>query len=85
MAREKLGNDGVLIWGDVVHLPAVQVPRPDAVLIFDVDPQAARATRQRIFDRIAAERLRVAGAHLDFPGFGTIVRHGGGFRFEPDG
>jgi glyoxylase-like metal-dependent hydrolase (beta-lactamase superfamily II) len=78
------GNDGVLIWGDVVHLAAVQVPRPDAALVFDVDPDAARATRERTFDRVAADRLRVAGAHLDFPGFGHIVRRGSGYRFEPD-
>jgi glyoxylase-like metal-dependent hydrolase (beta-lactamase superfamily II) len=78
------GSDGVLIWGDVVHLPAVQVPRPEAALIFDVDPQAARTTRKRTFDRVATDRLRVAGAHLDFPGFGHIVRHGADYRFEPD-
>src|SRR5204863_7483821 len=70
------GDDGVLIWGDRVHLAAVQVARPDAALIFDVDPDAARITRERTFDRIAADRLRVAGAHLGFPGFGTIVRRG---------
>jgi glyoxylase-like metal-dependent hydrolase (beta-lactamase superfamily II) len=78
------GSDGVLIWGDIVHIPAVQVPRPEAALVFDADPQAARATRQRTFDRVAADRLRVAGAHLDFPGFGYIVRHGTSYRFEPD-
>jgi glyoxylase-like metal-dependent hydrolase (beta-lactamase superfamily II) len=79
------GDDGVLIWGDIVHLPAVQVPRPDAALVFDVDPQMARATRQRTFDRVAADRLRVAGAHMDFPGFGYITRQGTSYRFEPDG
>jgi hypothetical protein len=52
--------------------------------VFDVDPQAARDTRRRTFDRVAADRLRVAGAHLDFPGFGYIVRHGAGYRYEPD-
>jgi glyoxylase-like metal-dependent hydrolase (beta-lactamase superfamily II) len=77
------GSEGVLIWGDVVHLPAVQVPRPEAALVFDVDPQAARATRKRTFDRVATDRLRVAGAHLDFPGFGHIVRHGANYRWEP--
>jgi glyoxylase-like metal-dependent hydrolase (beta-lactamase superfamily II) len=79
------GRDGVLIWGDVVHLAAVQIPRPDAALVFDVDPDMARSTRRRIFDQVAADRLGVAGAHLDFPGFGFIVRQGSGYRFEPDG
>ncbi len=78
------GGDGLLIWGDVVHLPAVQVPRPEAALVFDVDPQMARDTRRRIFDRAAADRLRIAGAHLDFPGFGHIERRGGDYRFTPE-
>jgi glyoxylase-like metal-dependent hydrolase (beta-lactamase superfamily II) len=78
------GKEGLLVWGDLVHLAAVQVPRPDTGLIYDVDPQTACATRQRMFDRIAADKLKVAGAHMDFPGFGTIVRKGAGFAFEPN-
>jgi glyoxylase-like metal-dependent hydrolase (beta-lactamase superfamily II) len=78
------GHESLLIWGDLVHLASIQVPRPDAALVFDVDPQAACATRRRMFDRAAADKLKVAGAHLDFPGFGMIVRKGTGFAFEPD-
>ena len=77
------GKDGLLIWGDLVHLAAIQIPRPDTGLVYDVDPQMACATRMRMFDRIAADRLAVAGAHMDFPGFGAIVRKGTGFAFEP--
>ena len=76
------GNDSLLIWGDLVHLAAIQVPRPDTGLIFDVDPGMAGETRKRMFDRIAADRLQVAGAHIDFPGFGTLTRKGTDFRFE---
>src|SRR2546421_10890095 len=43
---------------------------PETGLVFDVDSQAACATRLRMFDRVAAHGLAVAGAHLDFPGFG---------------
>jgi glyoxylase-like metal-dependent hydrolase (beta-lactamase superfamily II) len=78
------GADSLLIWGDVVHIPAIQVARPEAAFEYDVDPQAARATRQRTFDMVAADRLTVAGAHLDFPGIGTIVRTGTSYRFEPN-
>jgi glyoxylase-like metal-dependent hydrolase (beta-lactamase superfamily II) len=77
------GKDSLLIWGDLVHLAAIQIARPDTGLVYDVDPQAACATRRRMFDRVAADKLAVAGAHLDFPGFGTIVRRGSGFAFEP--
>ena len=78
------GNESLLIWGDLVHLAAVQVPRPDTGLVYDVDPQMAGTTRLRMFDRIAADRLRVGGAHMDFPGFGYVTRTGNGFRFEAD-
>jgi glyoxylase-like metal-dependent hydrolase (beta-lactamase superfamily II) len=77
------GNDGLLIWGDLVHLASIQIARPDTGLIYDVDPQAACASRRRMFDRIATDKLAVAGAHIDFPGFGAIVRKGAGFAFEP--
>jgi len=77
------GRESVLIWGDVVHIPAIQVARPEAAFEYDVDPQAARETRQRTFDMVSADRLCVAGAHLDFPGIGTIVRTGANYRFEP--
>jgi glyoxylase-like metal-dependent hydrolase (beta-lactamase superfamily II) len=78
------GKESLLIWGDLIHLAAVQVARPDTGLVFDVDPQQACATRRRAFDRIAADKLMVAGAHMDFPGFGMIVRKGAGFAFEAD-
>ena len=78
------GGDGLLIWGDVVHFASIQIARPDTGLVYDVDPLAACATRRRMFDRVAADKLAVAGAHMDFPGFGTIVRKGTGFAFEAE-
>lgn len=79
------GSDRLLIWGDIVHLAAVQMARPGATLVFDVDPQKARATRERVLDWVAAERMCVAGAHLSFPGFGTVAREGPGFAYRAVG
>jgi glyoxylase-like metal-dependent hydrolase (beta-lactamase superfamily II) len=78
------GKDSLLIWGDVVHFAGIQIARPNTGLTYDIDPQAACATRARMFDRAAADKLAIGGAHLDFPGFGHIVRKGAGFAFEPD-
>jgi glyoxylase-like metal-dependent hydrolase (beta-lactamase superfamily II) len=75
------GTERMLIWGDIVHLAAVQMARPDATLVFDVEPQIARITRERVLGWVAAERLCVAGAHLPAPGFGHVERAGQGFRF----
>jgi glyoxylase-like metal-dependent hydrolase (beta-lactamase superfamily II) len=74
-------GDAVLIWGDVVHMPAVQLAAPEAGTVLDIDREQAVATRRRVLDMVAAERLRVAGIHLDFPGFGYIAKAGAGYRF----
>lgn len=75
------GGERLLIWGDIVHLPTVQIPRTDVALIFDTDPELARTTRRSVLDWVAGERLAVAGTHLPFPGFVRIERAGDGFRY----
>jgi hypothetical protein len=75
----------MLAWGDLVHFAAIQIPRPETAVTYDLDPDRAAATRKRVLDMVSAERLAVAGAHVDAPGFGYVVRKGSGFRFEPAG
>jgi glyoxylase-like metal-dependent hydrolase (beta-lactamase superfamily II) len=76
------GGERLLMWGDIVHLAAVQIVHPSAALIFDVDAELAKASRRRVFEQVAAERIMVAGAHLPAPGFGRIVRDGDGFSYN---
>ena len=78
------GNEKLLVWGDVVHLPGLQFAQPAAGLVFDVDVELARKTRRRAFDMAATDRLRVAGMHLDFPTFGHVISAGDGFSFVPE-
>ena len=78
------GADALLIWGDIVHLPGIQFARPDAGMTFDADGAQAIATRRRVMDMAAAERLRICGMHLDFPAFGHVAAAGSGFEFIPD-
>jgi glyoxylase-like metal-dependent hydrolase (beta-lactamase superfamily II) len=78
------GGDLVLIWGDIVHMPGVQFAHPGAGMGFDTDGAQAIATRRRIFDMAATDRLLVAGMHLDFPTFGHVARAGEGYAFIPE-
>lgn len=78
------GDERLLIWGDVAHMPEVQVPRPEVSMVVDTDPDAAAVTRRRVFDMVASERLLVTGMHLHFPGFGHVARDGGSYRFVPE-
>lgn len=77
------GAEQLLIWGDVMHFPAIQFARPDVTVGFDTDPDLARATRMKAFDMVAQDQLMVAGMHIDFPGVGHVERAGSGYRFAP--
>jgi glyoxylase-like metal-dependent hydrolase (beta-lactamase superfamily II) len=77
------GKDSLLIWGDVVHATALQFTHPEWSIAFDTDQSQAASTRRAIFDRAAADRLPVAGMHLDFPSFGHVIREGADYRFTP--
>jgi glyoxylase-like metal-dependent hydrolase (beta-lactamase superfamily II) len=71
----------LLIWGDIVHMPDIQTRRPDVYMEPDVDGQAAIATRKRVFDMVATDRLTAAGMHMHFPGFLNLERrHDGGYQ-----
>ncbi|PAU82353.1 hypothetical protein CK501_04200 [Halovibrio salipaludis] len=77
------GEDRILIWTDIVHLPGIQFPRPEATVAFDVDPPQAATTRRRIMAELPESRELVGGHHLDFPGIGYVAEDGDGFRFLP--
>jgi glyoxylase-like metal-dependent hydrolase (beta-lactamase superfamily II) len=74
-------GETLLIWGDVVHVPSIQFARPELTWEFDADQARARSTRQSMLRRAIQPNFFVAGAHLDFPGIGTVAESGGGFCF----
>jgi glyoxylase-like metal-dependent hydrolase (beta-lactamase superfamily II) len=77
------GKDQLLVWGDTVHVPEVQTTRPEVCMEFDTDKDAAAASRRKVFDMVASDRLLVTGMHLHFPGFAHLVRSGSGYRLIP--
>lgn len=72
-----------LIWGDLVHALSVQMPHPEAFLVFDTDNTAAVATRKAVLHYVAQHSIPVGGMHLPVPGFGTIKNEKQGFSFTP--
>jgi glyoxylase-like metal-dependent hydrolase (beta-lactamase superfamily II) len=70
------GNDQLMVWGDTVHVPEVQTAFPEAGMAFDTDLAAAAASRKRMFDRVSADRVLIAGMHLHFPAFSRLARRG---------
>jgi glyoxylase-like metal-dependent hydrolase (beta-lactamase superfamily II) len=78
------GNESLLVWGDTVHIPELQVPHPETTMVFDTDPAAAAQSRVRVFDMAASENLPVAGMHLHFPGFARLTKSAGNFALVPE-
>lgn len=77
-------GETLVIWGDTVHVPEIQIPRPQVTSEYDVDERLAETNRRRIFDLAAKERLLVTGGHLHLPGFAHVVPDGNGFRLVPE-
>ena len=78
------GDHQLMIWGDTVHVPEVQTAIPEAGMGFDTDLAMAAASRKRMFDRVSADRILVAGMHTHFPGFGRLARRGDAYALYPE-
>lgn len=79
------GDDALFIWGDIVHVGPVQMAKPDVGVAFDVDGPRAVTTRKAVLAKVAADRMRIAGMHIAFPGIGYVkaLESGKGYDFEP--
>jgi len=69
----------LLVWGDIVHFPHIQIERPDVSIAFDQDASQAAATRSRLLDMVSSEGMLIAGMHLGELGFARIKRTGSGY------
>jgi glyoxylase-like metal-dependent hydrolase (beta-lactamase superfamily II) len=76
------GNDQLLLTADLAYHPVVNVDRP-WLPGPDRDKETALASRQRIFDWAATERMPVLGFHYPFPGLGRMLRTDGGYAWVP--
>lgn len=75
-------SEGVLIWGDIVHWPDIQIPRPEATLAFDISPAQMVETRTRLLEQIVSDELLVGGMHFNPPGFLRIAKERNGYTIR---
>ncbi len=76
-------NQSLLVLGDTAQHPAVFARHPDWQASFDIDGAAAVATRKKIFDRAAADRMLVTGYHFPFPACGHLFKTATGYEHVP--
>ncbi|NTH16725.1 MBL fold metallo-hydrolase [Agrobacterium rhizogenes] len=69
--------------GDMAHHHVLALRRPEWEISFDSDPKLAVASRIRILDMLAADRVAVLGYHFPWPGLGHIARAGDAYAWVP--
>ena len=77
-------GETLVMWGDTVHVPEIQIPRPEVTSEYDIDEALAAENRFRIFDFVAKERYLVTGGHLHLPGFAHVIPSGKGYQLVPE-
>ncbi|MCL1937627.1 MAG: MBL fold metallo-hydrolase [Candidatus Azobacteroides sp.] len=77
------GNDQLLIWGDLAHAMAVQMPHPEIAVTYDNDPKMAVQSRLTVLQFIVDQEIPIAGMHIPYPGIGTIEKSESGYQFIP--
>ncbi|MEO1331488.1 MAG: MBL fold metallo-hydrolase [Pseudomonadota bacterium] len=80
-------SDGrrLMILADACNHYVASLQRPDWHVVFDMDKEAAAATRKRLLGMIAADRVPFAGYHMPFPAVGYVEQTGSSFRYVPVG
>jgi len=75
----------LLIWADTCNHYVVAIQKPEWHLDVDDDKEKAVATRKRILDMAATDKLFVAGYHMPFPAVGWVDKTASGHRWVPVG
>jgi glyoxylase-like metal-dependent hydrolase (beta-lactamase superfamily II) len=77
------GSDQVFVFSDVTNHPALFIRNPGWHAFFDQDADMAEATRRKVADRLAADKMLVQAFHFPFPSVSYIQKDGNGYRAIP--
>ncbi|MEM9902413.1 MAG: MBL fold metallo-hydrolase [Pseudomonadota bacterium] len=77
------GGQQILLMADMANHYVWSLGYPDWEVRFDMDKEAAAATRRRILGMLAAEKIPTIGYHMPFPAAGYVETRGDGFRYVP--
>src|SRR5205085_3212029 len=74
------GAGKVYVQADVTHVPFLFVRNPGWHAFYDQDPALAEATRRKVYDMLAAEKMMVQGFHYPFPSHAYVEKSGTGYH-----
>lgn len=73
----------LIIAADFANHYVWSLARPDWEVKFDMDKPAAAATRKRLLDMMAADKLPFVGYHMPWPGIGFVSSRNSGYEYQP--
>jgi glyoxylase-like metal-dependent hydrolase (beta-lactamase superfamily II) len=73
----------LLVWGDIVHVAAIQLQNPKASVEYDTDVAAAQRSRGYALELAADRHYLIGAAHIAFPGLGHIRKNGRTYDWVP--
>ena len=77
-------GEKLMLWGDLMHVAAVQFGAPATTIQFDTDSKSAAKQRQKAYVDAAKQGYLIGASHLSFPGLGRLrAEKGSGYRFIP--
>ena len=68
---------------DLTHHPILLLEKPRMEFSYDTDPKQAAASRVKMLDMLAANKIAVMAYHYPWPGVGHVVKTGEGFHYVP--
>ncbi len=78
------GGESLLIWGDLTHAMAIQMPHPEISVRYDSDPDAAREIRMKVLRYVAENNIPIVGMHIPAVTEGNITSNGNGYEFQAE-
>lgn len=76
------GSHGLIVAADTVFHPVISFVKPDWLPASDMDGALAVASRRRLLDMAATDRLQMIAYHFPFPGLGRVERHAGAYLWR---
>ena len=77
------GSGKMVVQADVTGNPAINLRNPGWHAPADMDGPAAEATRRKLYDMVAAEKMLISGYHYPFPAVGYAEKDGDRYRLIP--
>ena len=71
-------GEKLVLWGDLMHVAAVQFDNPAVTIKFDSDTKDAAKERKKAYADAAKGGYIVGVSHISFPGLGRVRANAGG-------